>query len=91
MRGGDIVESGSSWLRSHAEVAITIILLLLSLVAQWTIINNKVAEIAVLQSQLEVHRLDTQHHVDPERDERRWQELIKRLERIEDKIDAKSR
>jgi len=33
------------------------------------------------------HRLDTERHIDPRRDEQRWRDLYKRLDTIERKVD----
>ena len=66
---------------------LTLVIVIAGLVTQWTIVAQKTSEVDTIRAMIESHRLDTNHHVDPERDERRWQELIKRLERIEDKLD----
>lgn len=36
---------------------------------------------------LQAHELDTDRHVDRPRDERRWDDLIRRLDRLETKLD----
>ena len=79
------MELGKS--RPDFGIIITIVLVAAGIIAQWTIVAQKTAEIDAIKAQLEVHRLDSRHHVDPERDETRWQELIRRLERIEKKLD----
>ena len=74
--------------RFDLGVVITIVLVAAGIIAQWTILEQKTQQIDLLKAEIEAHRLDTRHHVDPERDDQRWMELIRRLERIEDKLDG---
>ena len=77
------------WLRGNLTFAVTVIIMLTGLFAQWTILQTKVDLVDSLADQMEEHQRDALRHVDPIRDERRWQDLQYRLQRIEDKLDAK--
>ena len=86
-----MASNGMGWLRSNLSIVITVILLLIAFVAQWSILQSKTVLIDQVAQEVKTHELDTAHHIDPERDERRWQELLRRLDRIEAKLDAVSK
>ena len=78
-----------NWLSKHVPTLILILTLLCGLIVQWTRMEISVSDLRTLKAEYNSHKNDTRLHVDPERDERRWQELLDRLSRIEDKIDGR--
>ena len=76
----------SRW-RLDMSVMVTAILLVAQLISQWAILNNRMAAVETLERGFKQHELDTRHHTDPERDAQRWEDLLRRLERIDDKLD----
>ena len=84
--------NGYSFIRANASNIILVVLLIVGFVGQWTIVQYRISQIDLLMHELTQHELDRSRHVDPERDERRWQELLDRLDRIEAKLnEGKSR
>ena len=49
--------------------------------------NVKTSDLIIWQAKVDIHLADTQKHLDPHRDETRWQDLIKRMDRFEKKLD----
>ena len=78
-----------TWIKDNVAVLIVIVGIFAGWVATWTKMSIEAEAAAGFRSQMAVHIMDTSIHVDPQRDERRWQELLMRLTRIENKIDGR--
>jgi flagellar biosynthesis/type III secretory pathway M-ring protein FliF/YscJ len=94
--------TAGSWISSHIEWLVGVALLAIGwiiILARYgfriTAIEKDVKEIkksvAVNEEDLCEHITNTRRHIDPERDERRWQELKEHLQRIEAKVERRPR
>lgn len=76
-----------TWARRNASLIVTVVTLIVLMSIQWAGFQQTAALARDTDARLRAHEQDTSRHVDTERDERRWADLVKRLDRIEDKID----
>lgn len=76
-----------SWFRSNVGTLITVALLMSGIIAQWSQFGQAAELAKAVELRFRLHEMDNQRHIDPIRDEQRWDELMRRLERIERKID----
>jgi hypothetical protein len=72
-----------TWVQKNVGTIITLTVLLLGLAAQWANFGQAAERMKAVDQRLYIHETDTERHIDPNRDERRWQELLIRLDRIE--------
>lgn len=72
-----------NWLKQNIAVLAVIV----ALVLQWGQFQQTTKLAERTADRLQAHELDTDRHIDRTRDERRWEELIRRLDRLESKID----
>lgn len=77
----------SKWLKSNAMLIIAIGGLFFTLASQWTSFSQSVELSSAVDQRLRAHEHDTRRHLDFDRDEKRWEDLIRRLDRIERKLD----
>lgn len=75
-----------SWVHKNIGTIVTVLVLLVGLAAQWANFGQAAERAKAVDQRLYIHETDTKRHLDPERDERRWQELLRRLDQIEQKI-----
>lgn len=76
----------NEWFRKNLGTVILLLGFLISLVVQWTLLSQAADLTKVTSMELLIHEHDTRRHIDPERDERRWQDLLERLKNIEDSL-----
>ena len=76
------------WLKANIVAVVTILAIAASLMTQWNNFQSSALQIAELKLRLDRHMSDTSIHIDPRRDDQRWQDLTARLQRIEAKLDA---
>lgn len=81
----------NQWLKSNVATILVIVGLLISLVAQWTLLSQAADLAKSTAAELRVHEQDTRRHIDPDRDALRWQDLLDRLRRIEEALNEKRR
>lgn len=83
--------NGTVWLKSNVGTLILLVTLGISLVVQWTLYGEAAKLSERTAQELARHSSDTQRHLDPVRDERRWQELLERLKAIESTLQQERR
>jgi predicted Holliday junction resolvase-like endonuclease len=98
----DEPSSGGSWMALHWEGVITVGAMVIGWIimlarygfrisATETDIKEIKQRVATNEEDLCEHITNTRRHIDPERDERRWQELKEHLQRIEAKVERRQR
>lgn len=75
-----------SWIRSNVGTVVTLALLMAAIVAQWSAFGRAAELAEAVEQRFRIHELDNRRHIDPERDAERWAELMRRLDRIERKV-----
>lgn len=75
-----------SWFRANVGTVITVALLMTAIVAQWQSFGRAAELAEAVEARFRIHELDNRRHVDPDRDRERWDELMRRLDRIERKV-----
>lgn len=78
----------NSWIRSNLGVVLVIATMAIGIVSQWVQMQNSIALGIDTAARLRAHELDTDRHVDHVRDESRYQETLRRLDRMENKLDS---
>lgn len=78
-----------TWLKDNFGTTITIATFVVTMVVNWTRVQVAVDLANETAARFRIHEMDTGRHIDRERDERWQQELIRRLDRMEAKIDAR--
>lgn len=78
-----------NWIKENLGTSITIALLIVSMIVQWVRFESAAELAHETANRLRLHEMDSSIHVDRNRDERRWDDLIRRLDRMEGKIDGK--
>ncbi|MDQ3820404.1 MAG: hypothetical protein M3362_22360 [Acidobacteriota bacterium] len=92
--------SASGWISSHWEGVVTLAVMVVGWIVTFARYGFRLSalerENKELKKRLEVNEEDlcehisnTRRHIDPERDERRWQDLKEHLARIEGKIERR--
>ena len=76
-----------TWIVNNFGFVMTLFLLVASFMTQWNVMVQAVERINIIEQEFRRHENDSRVHRDPDRDERRWQDLMLRLDRIERKID----
>ena len=78
------------WFKVNIVWVLAFATVIISLISQWNSFQFRSAQIDGLKIELEQHERDTSIHIDPRRDDQRWNDLLNRLERIERKLDGKN-
>ncbi len=71
------------WLRSNVGTLITLALLMAAIIVQWANFGSAADLVKAVDQRQRVHELDSRRHVDYDRDNERWNDLMRRLDRIE--------
>lgn len=75
------------WIKKNVVPMVGIGTMIVLLVNQWQTFAQSVEVASATDQRLRVHELDNRRHVDFDRDQERWADLLRRLDRIERKID----
>ena len=78
-----------TWIRQNIGTVVTIVSIIALLAIQWGAFTRTVALTEDTAAQLRIHEADTTKHIDQFRDERRWDDLQRRLDQIERKLDER--
>ena len=76
------------WARNNIAVILTVVGLIAAMAVQWSNFQRTVLLAEQVDERLRDHELDSTRHVDRYRDEQRYQELIRRLDRIEVRLNG---
>jgi hypothetical protein len=93
----DNSQSVGAWFGQHLEAVITFVVMTAGLVASYVRLGGRVDDNGKdiealredhnkLDDEVAAHLGDIRRHIDPERDERRWQELREDIKWIKDKL-----
>lgn len=67
---------------------IGLVVVLLGYFAQAVRVDGKVADLAKWREKVDAHMEDREIHLDPRRDEQRWNDLATKLDKMERKLDG---
>jgi hypothetical protein len=79
----------NAWVKANLSVLISIMTIIVLMTLQWAGFQQTAKLAAETERRLRLHEQDVGRHVDPQRDELRWRDLLRRLDRIEDKLDRR--
>lgn len=75
---------------THSEQLISLITFCVVVLTNFALLvkmHVKLQDLLVWQQRVDSHLVDTSRHLDPSRDDRRWDEVQRRLESLERKVD----